>query len=438
MRWHQMNTKIWDKFLAVPLMIFFLSFVPPLGAQVVDPGGPGVVPPYLGGQDVGPGQGNIKIGSLEVHPYLGLTGTYDDNVYRNYGNLKSESDFITTLTPWIQLFLPFQRNSLQLDYNANINWFANNSGTNYTSQKVGGVAKFDFPVGLLFKLSDYFSDDTIPRKAKNGDNSANDPYRALPFYLNNFDVMARYRFVDRWAIEARYNNYDYRYQNSYDDSGSYNRGTFGGSIYYRFASKTDVLLDYNYGITSYYNSTSSILYDNKVQTIYAGLSFDPTAKLRGYLKLGWAITDFDHNLAGRSNSFSTTSSLVDLTYNLARHDELNLKANRTILIDVDTNAPYINTDISLGYKHVLAWNEKVSLNVYVGYGTLEFEGSTTDIDGTVKTRNDTRYYGGVGVSYALQRWLKLGLNYIYTDNDSNFLNYNYIENKIWFTVAAAF
>ena len=105
---------------------------------------------------------------------------------------------------------------------------------------------------------------------------------------------------------------------------------------------------------------------------------------------------------------------------------------------MDTNAPFTNTDFSLWYKHLLAWNEKVSLNANVGYGTGKYEQGTTDIDGTIKIRDDKRYYGGVGVGYALQRWLTLALNYSYTNNDSNFLNYNYTENRIWFSVVAAF
>lgn len=411
-----MNQKKICQWIVLILTLSILGLALPLWAQNTTPG-------------------NIKIGPVAVHPFIGLTEAYSDNLYRNYGNFKSESDFITTLSPGIQFFLPLQRHSLQLDYKADINWFANNSGTNYSGQKFGGAAKFDFPGGLLFNLSDYYSDDKIMRKAKNGNNSSSDPFRELPFNANDFNAMAKYRFVDRWAVEGRYNNYDYKYKNSYDEGGSYNRGTFGGSVYYRFTAKMDALLDYNYGKTGY--KTGSIN-DNKDQSVYVGLSFDPSAKLRGYLKAGWANKDYENNLAGRNNSFSTVSSLIDLTYTLSRYDGLTLKANRTIQEDTDTNAPFTNTDISLWYRHILAWNEKVSLNANVGYGTGKYEQGTTDIDGTLKTRDDKRYYGGVGVGYALQRWLTLGLNYSYTNNDSNFLNYNYKENKVWFSALAAF
>ncbi|MBI5605160.1 MAG: outer membrane beta-barrel protein [Deltaproteobacteria bacterium] len=413
-----MNMKNWDSLLAVSLIISMLCFVYPLGAQVA-----------------GPGKGNIKIGPLEVHPFVGLTETYNDNVYRNYGNLKSESDLITTLSPGVQLFLPLQRHNVQLNYRADVNWFSNNSGTNYANQRVGGEVNLDFPGGLIFGLSDYYADAKIPRKAKNGNNSSSDPFRELPYTANDFNVMAKYRFVDRWAVEGRYNNYDYAYKNNFDEGGNYKRDLFGGSLYYRFTPKIDALADYNYAKTKYKTATFN---DNKDHSAYVGLSFDPTSKLRGYAKVGWAQKEYDNSLARRNNTFSTFSSLINVTYTLSRYDGLTFIANRQILEDVDTNAPYTSTDVSLWYRHILAWNEKVSLNANAGYGTGKFEQSTTDIDGAIKTRDDKKYYVGAGVGYALQRWLNLGLNYSYTNNDSNFLNYNYKENKVWVSAVAAF
>jgi len=342
---------------------------------------------------------------------------------------------ITTLSPGIQFFLPLQRHSFQVEYQADVNWFSTNSNTNYTNQLVGGAVNLDFPGGLLFNVSDNYLDANIPRKAKTGDNSSSDPYRQLPYTSNDLKFMGKYRFVDRWAVEARYNNYDYAYKNSYDQAGSYNRDLYGGSLYYRFTSKVDALLDYNYSKTDYKTTFTS---NNKLQSYYLGLSFDPTSKLRGVLKLGLDQIDFDTNVAGRNNSFSGFATLIDLTYALSRYDGLTLKGIRAIQLDIDSNAPFTTTDFSLWYKHLFAWNEKVNLNANVGYGTSEFEQGTMDIDGTVKIRNDKRYYAGVGIGYALLRWLIFGIYYSYTDNDSNFLNYKYKENKIWLSVTAAF
>lgn len=391
----------------------------------------------LWGQQAGPGTGNIKLGPLEVHPYLGLTETYNSNIYLNYGGLPSKSDTITTATPGILLLLPLQRHSLKAEYRADANWFATASDTNYTNQRVGGALDLDFPRGLTFHLSDYFADAQIPRKGPEikGLSGPTDPLRALPYQANEVNARLKYRFVDRWAVEARYNYYDYAYKNSYDESGSYARNLYGGALYYRFTPKIDALLDYNYSAVKYKTSTID---DNKNQAAYLGLSFDPTSKLRGFLKLGYAQKDYDQNQPDRNNSFSTFSTLIDLVYQLSKYNEFKFTGYRVPEEDVDTNAPLINTYAILGYRHILSWNEKVSLTANAGYGTKKFEGETFDLGGGFKTRDDKQWFGGVGIGYEMQRWLTFGLNYSYINNDSNFISYTYKVNKVWFNVILAF
>jgi hypothetical protein len=392
------------------------------------------------GPAAGPGTGNIKLGPLEVHPFVGVTETYSDNIYLNYGGLPSKSDFITTVTPGIMLFLPLNRHSVKVEYRADANWFSTFSENNYTNQRVGGAVDLDFPMGLTFNLSDYYADAQIPRKGPTipGLSGPTDPFRDLPYQANDLNARAKYRFVDRWAVEARYNYYDYAYKNSYDESGSYKRNLYGGSLYYRFTPKIDALLDYNYSTVDYKTSTID---DNRNQAAYLGVTFDPTSKLKGYLKLGYAQKEYDQDLPNRNNNFSIFSVLIDLVYSLSRYDEFKLTGYRLPEEDVDTNAPFVNTYAVLGYRHKLAWNEKVSLTANVGYGTKKFEQSTVDLNGlntALQTRDDKQWFGGVGIGYAMQTWLTFGLNYAYINNDSNFRNYTYQANTVWFNAIVAF
>jgi len=401
----------------------------PLWAQITGP------TPWA--QTTGPGTGNIKAGPVEIHPFVGLTETYSDNIYYNYGGFKKESDFITTLSPGIRLILPVKTHSFQLDYRADANWYAKNSETNYTNQIGGGLIKLEFPSGLSFNFSDYFTHALIPRKAKeiSGISGAADPYRELPYNGNDFNARVKYRFLDRWALEARYNNYDYRYTHDYDKYGNYNRNLFGGSLYYRLTPKIDALLDYNFSTMDYKTATIN---DNTNHSAYLGVAFDPMAKLNGHLKLGWSMKNYEQDVANRNNSFSTLSTLIDLNYNLSPYHILTLKGSRIIQEDITTSAPMTTTDFSLGYRHILIWYEKISLNTNVGYGTIKFKAATTDADGTIKIRDDKKWYGGAGIRYDLQTWLSFSLNYIYTNNNSNFINYHYKENKVYLKASIAF
>ncbi len=396
--------------IAISVVLLFISY--PVFAQLKAPAG-----------------GKIKLGPVEIHPSIGLMETYSDNIYASYDNKPKKSDHITTLSPGIRFLLPLKRHSFQADYKADINLYSYNDETNYTNHLFGGALSLDFPGGLIFKLSDYYSIATVLRKWKElaEFSGSEDPYREMDYKANDLNAKVRYNFADRWAIAVWYNNYDFDYDESYDDSGSYNRNLGGGSIFYRFTAKTEALIEYNYSKVNY-NTYDT--YDNKNNMAYIGLSFDPTAKLNGYLKLGWMKKKYDKTVSSKDDSFDNFSSLVDLGYDISSYNQLRLKVYRAIEEDLDTNAPFTKNDININFRHVLAWNENINLNANVGYGTSDFEESATDTDGTNKIRDDEKWYGGVSVGYAIQKWLKFDLNYTYTDNNSNFKRYDYSENKV--------
>jgi hypothetical protein len=376
-----------------------------------------------------PTGGKIKAGPVEIHPSIGLMETYSDNIYQSYDGKDDESDYITTVSPGIQFVLPFRRHSLQVGYKGDYNFYADNDDTDYHSHLFGGALNLDFPGGLVFTVSDYYSISSTPRKWKEQDglSGANDPYREEDYDANDLNVKARYNFADRWAAAAWYNNHNLEYDEDYDDSGSYNRNLGGGSLFYRFTAKTEALIEYNYSTVDYDKEDTD---DNDNQMAYVGLSFDPTAKLNGYLKVGWAQKEYDEKVAGRDEKYDRFSSRVDLGYIISSYNQLGLKYDRVIEEDADTNSPFTKDDVSLSFRHILSWNEKISLNARAGYASLEYETADTDVDGTSKKRDDEKWYGGVGIGYDMQQWLSFKLDYTYTDNDSNFKRYDYTENRI--------
>jgi len=367
---------------------------------------------------------------------VGVTETYDDNIYRSYGGKEKEADWVSTISPGIQLRLPVQRHSAQLDYRADINVFARNRETNFANQAAGGAVNLDFAGGLKITVSDSFKDAVIPRLGKQmqGVSGASDPFRDQPYNANDFTTRVIYRFLDRWSGEVRFNNYDFRYKNSYDDGGTYNRNNFGGTLYYRLTSRTDALLDYTYSITDYKTLDT---YDSKSHAAYIGLSFDPTAKLRGYIKLGFEEKNYDQDLPTRNKTFTSFSAISSLSWAISPNNILTLTGTQLILEDWQTHAPYTYRDVNLGYRHQLTAYEKIYLNANIGYGTQQFEQPTQDADNAFKTRDDKRIYGGAGIGYAPQPWLSFNLGYLNIRNNSNFINYDFSENKVFLNATFA-
>jgi hypothetical protein len=383
------------------------------------------------------GQGNIRLGPLAIHPSVGVMETFTDNVYRSFDGKDQKSDWITTISPGLELVLPLQRHSFRLGYSADINRYADFHENNYVSQTVAGSLNFDFPGGLLFTVNDRFMDSELVRRwvDQPGLSGAADLYRSRPFRANDFLTKAKYSFADRWAAAVWYNNYHYGYNHEYDRAGDFDRNLLGGSLFYRVTPKTDFLVEYSHSKVDYTQSSSN---NNSNDTAYVGLGFDPSAKINGFLKVGWTQKKYDVSNFGAGTTFNTFSTQIDLAYNLSRYDAISVKASRTIEEDIDTNAAYTRDYYSLGYSHILSKNEKIRLFGFVGYGKGKFEGQTTDADGTLKQRSDNIYGGTLGVDYAMRRWLMWTLSYTYTDQDSNFVRYAYKDNRAFLKATISF
>jgi len=381
------------------------------------------------------GKGNIKLGPLEIHPSLRVTETYTDNVYLSYDGKKDESDWITTISPGITLILPLRRHSIKAGYYADIYRFAEFDENDYARQVGFASLNLDFPGGLTVEVSDRFTDSEVARKWKEQDgvSSSADPYREKPYQANDFLAKAKYSFADRWAIAAWYNYYKYEYDHRYDETGNYDRDVVGTSLFYRFTAKTQALVEYMYSRVDYPDNEE---YDNKNNTVYVGLSFDPTAKLNGHLKVGWTEKEYDEDR--EDDKVDTFSTQIDLTYNLSPYDAIKLKGMRTIEEDIDTNEPFTRDDYSIGYSHILSLNEKIRLNAIAGYGKAKYEGKNFDTDGILKRRDEDWYYGTLGVDYAMQSWLMWNLAYTRQERDSNFIRYDYEENRVFLSAMVYF
>ncbi|MBN1547645.1 MAG: outer membrane beta-barrel protein [Syntrophaceae bacterium] len=374
------------------------------------------------------GKGNIKLGPLEIHPSIAVTETYTDNVYLSYDGKKDENDWITTVSPGIKLVLPLSRHSIKVGYYADINYFKDYDENDYVRQVGFASLNLDFPGGLTVEITDRFTDSEVLRKWKDqpGLSGAADPYRDKPYQANDFLAKAKYIFADRWAVAAWYNNYKYEYDHRYDKSGNYDRDLIGTSLFYRFTAKTEALLEYQYSKIDYPDNE---MYDNSNNAVYVGLGFDPKGKLNGYLKVGWAEKDYDEDRdEDRIDTFSTQ---IDLAYNISPYDVVKLKAIRTIEEDIDTNQPFTREDYSIGYSRIIASNERIRLNAQLGYGKDDYEGEAQDTDGAWKKRKEDIYYATLGIEYAMQRWLMWNLSYTYLRRDSNFIRYDYDENRVF-------
>jgi hypothetical protein len=86
---------------------------------------------------------------LTLTPSLSLSERYDDNIFQTSSN--KESDFVTVVTPAIRVqYTPAPETTLDIDYRAAIEFFAENSGQNQVSQH--GFLRLTFPLARVLSL----------------------------------------------------------------------------------------------------------------------------------------------------------------------------------------------------------------------------------------------------------------------------------------------
>lgn len=97
-----------------------------------------------------PGDG-LRAGPIQIHPTLGIAEVYTDNVFRR--NTGRKSDFVTTIAPGIQAYVPLGgRHSFLIDYRAAQILYHKFSENNVLAQHGVGHLKLNFPSGLKINL----------------------------------------------------------------------------------------------------------------------------------------------------------------------------------------------------------------------------------------------------------------------------------------------
>jgi hypothetical protein len=145
------------------------------------------------------GNGNLRVGQLEIHPYFSVQETFNDNIYATPNRTPTEavSDFITTYTPGLRLFLPVGQHQLSAEYNVVSAKYMNHPSENTTDQNAQVVGDFKF--GSLFglKLMDVYTKGHEPR------------YLSITGQIERYEknaatASATYQLADRSKIQVDY------------------------------------------------------------------------------------------------------------------------------------------------------------------------------------------------------------------------------------------
>jgi hypothetical protein len=375
-----------------------------------------------------------RLGPVRVSPFFEYNAVYRTNVFQTYNNKKP--DFVNMINPGIRFELPVAgTHKLSLGYLGNYCIYSRFQDVTHYDQNLNADAALNFSKLSIRVGNTYRNATEEPSLVQTGPSFTVErerPYNRVSPYFQ-----AAYRMADLWRVETNY-QFDYLgYTKKIDQVSNYYCNTFGGTIFYKFWPKTSALVQYIAAIRTHpFDSTQ----DNVVHTPLAGLTWDPTAKLSGTIKVGYTIADYyGRNRGSRGFNPDGLALSIQALYKLTRFTQMTLIAQRSLQEDVDSeNAGYYNSGLLFTVTH--RWDYfKVTSYMSFSYYNSHYISSSID-PGTLefKKRDDNIIYVGAGLSRPLTPYLQLRLDYLYYNRGSNFQGYPTNEHKVLLAVQASF
>jgi hypothetical protein len=359
-------------------------------------------------------------GPLQVIPQVSARVGYDDNIFASESNEKSSTKVI--VSPSVQLKAEQGLNEYSVNYAITQGNYQDSSADNYTDHQVSGRAFFDFNIrNRLELLAGYL--DTHEDRGSGLNQGLNATVNDVPIEYHVNSLQGTYEFGGKNAkgrIKFVAGIQDREYDNFRTQTEVKNRQTRNASVtfYYRVMPKTSLLFEVRNKDIDYDLSTVSL--DSSELKYLLGATWDATAKTSGTVKFGYAEKDFDS--AAREDDDGVSWEL-SMRWSPKSYSVVDISTDKKAE-ETDGTGNYIDmTSLDLQWTH--AWSDIWRSRLYYGASNSDYVSST---------REDDLISYGLGVDYDVRRWLNFGVDYVYSERDSNQANLDYERNTIFLTV----
>ncbi len=382
-----------------------------------------------------------------VFPFISVTFLYTDNVFNT--KRKKESDFITVISPGFALKIPYAKEKLALidsstispggyiveslsyeffrrfqaylSYQTEIELFSRHSEENFVKHRARAYLGVRFRGGLALELQDEF------RKSRD-DWGTGVSFDSEEFYSNLFTAAITYDPGRKIWLRGAYTHFYVNYDSSINRFRQRRDNAFSGEVLYKIRPKTSLFVEYEY-IDVNYTKDDSL--DSKEHHIYGGVRWKVSGKTEGILKAGYGKKNFRIKIKS-SRDFILEAHV---NHRLTAKGAFSLKAwRKTNETNVGGAGYMFSEGISLGYTHRIT--SKISGLVSASYLHDKYRDVVT-ADVNTRKRVDRYMRAGITLRYEYRNWLNTDLGYIYSTRDSNFSEFDYSNNTLYFRINSA-
>lgn len=370
----------------------------------------------------------IRAGSFLIIPKVDLTETYNDNIYATDKNTKS--DFITSVRPSIAARSNWSRHALNAVASGDFRRYADHDSENQDNFNVATDGRIDVLRDTSIGGGVSYSQDHEDRGDPNTIGSPDTPVT----YKTTVARIGAYRGLGK--ANARFDSEVKKLE--YDDSTSTTGALINNGVRDRDEYTQTVRLGYQ--LDDRFEVFARGAFDNRVyddksvgrsnngQTYTAGTAFDVSGKTKGEVYAGYQKRSYGENLRDSIDDPTfggkVTWNATDLTTVIGSIDR---GIEETTIAG---SSGFIGTDYNLAVEHALT--RDILLKGNVGYTNNDYQGNAAN------QRKDDIILAGIGADYWLNRCLKAGLSYNYTDRDSNQTGGDFSRNTVMLRLTATY
>lgn len=370
---------------------------------------------------------SIKLADgVNFTPTLKVSESYDDNFRAVEKN--TESTWITTIAPTFTLGAEGRKSAYKISYTAVSDTFHSSQKDNNTDHHLTADVGMEFNARNRMKLNAGYHNventTSLDQNQRITSNYQNDKY-------NTKNIGGVYTYgaeSARAQLDLGANYEELRYTNSNHINADKERDTTAlrTTLYYRVAPKTKILLEGRYTDYDYVSNTPR---NSSNIGLLTGLTWEATAKTTGSVKFGREKKRFDDSRIGDK---STGMWEVGATWEPRTYSHFSLTTRSSFdegygYDNTNANASTIKTrSTTLSWKH--DWAERLSSDLSY---------TRTDQDYQDINRKDKINTYGIGLNYAMRRWLDIGIGYKYAENNSDAVNASYERNTYAITLNAS-
>ena len=400
-------------------------------------------------------------------PRVSVSETYDDNIDLVPHN--KDSDWITVVSPGVNLLLETQHTDLTLDYEAGFSFYAEDSSRNTTRQQGQISWQQQMAEHFRFNLRDAFSRSEDPITVE--DDRVTDISRGREVQYRNTGeaniswqfgaedlVTLGYRnlllnsnsdqtedsrtnegflglsswFIHEFGIDLASSFSRWEFQQSQDFTGTpsndFYRYSAGLTLNYRWRPKHIIYAQYNIVYQDFdHESGGSSTLENEDYIVHQpslGLSLDLGPNTDFGLELGYFRQELEHKKGEdgyvSNGSFNTRGERTTFSFQTYTGYSLDYGTS-----DNQGFSKYSDNSANLGYK----LTENLNLFAAARYRWENF---------TETNRTDHTYGGRAGLSYKFRDWLNLSLEGGHLRRDSTESDQEFTDNRVTLRITTSY